>query len=478
MAALDRNQIAQIVENVVNRLQTEGSAGRARAGAPVAPDEIDYQNGGVFKTLGEAVAAAQRAFAELDRTPLEVRKRMIEEMRVTLRENVDLLSEWAVRETGYGRVEDKKIKNRLVIDKTPGPEFLEPIAASGDDGLMLIERAPYGIIGAITPTTNPSETIICNGIGMVSGNNAVVFNPHPYAKGVCAKTVNLMNAASVRAGGPNNVVTMIAEPTLESATALMKHKGIRLLVVTGGPAVVNAAMASGKKAICGGPGNPPALVDETADLDRAARGCVAGHSLDNNIICTAEKEILAVEKIADQLIEKMVTAGAWRCPPSLVKRLESVVLHDGHPNKDWVGKDAKKILERLDQNVIGDPRTILVEVDDEMHPFVQNEMLMPVLAVVRVKDVSEGIAMAKRVEHNYRHTAVMYSRNIEALHTMARVMDCSIFVKNAPNFAGLGSGGEGYTSFTIASPTGEGLTTVRNFTHERRCTIKEYFRIV
>ena len=271
---------------------------------------------------------------------------------------------------------------------------------------------------------------------------------------------------------------MIAEPTLESATALMKHKGIRLLVVTGGPAVVNAAMASGKKAICGGPGNPPAVVDETADLDRAAKGCVAGHSLDNNIICTAEKEIIAVEKIADQLVEKMAQHGAWRCPPSLVKRLESVVLHDGHPNKDWVGKDAKKILERLDPNVVGDPRTILVEVDDETHPFVQNEMLMPVLAVVRARDVSDAIAMAKRVEHNYRHTAVMYSRNIEALHTMARVMDCSIFVKNAPNYAGLGSGGEGYTSFTIASPTGEGLTTVRNFTRERRCTIKEYFRIV
>jgi acyl-CoA reductase-like NAD-dependent aldehyde dehydrogenase len=442
------------------------------------PGEIDYVHGGVFKTLDEAVAAATKAAADLDQTPLETRKRMIEEMRRSLRENVDLLSEWAVRETGLGRVADKKIKNRLVIDKTPGPEFLEPIAYSGDDGLMLIERAAYGVIGAITPTTNPTETIICNGIGMVSGNNAVVFNPHPYAKGVCAKTVNLMNEASVRAGGPNNVVTMIAEPTMESATALMKHKGIRLLVVTGGPGVVVAAMGSGKKAICGGPGNPPAVVDETADLDRAARGCIAGHSLDNNIICTAEKEILAVEKIADQLVAKMVDSGAWRCPPSLVKRLESVVLHDGHPNKDWVGKDARKILEHMDQKVEGDPRTILVEVDNEMHPFVQNEMLMPVLPVVRVRDVGEGIAMARRVEHNYRHTAVMYSKNIEALHTMARVMDCSIFVKNAPNFAGLGSGGEGYTSFTIASPTGEGLTTVRNFTRERRCTLKEYFRIV
>jgi acyl-CoA reductase-like NAD-dependent aldehyde dehydrogenase len=479
--AIDPKQIQQIVENVVARLATEGHAApaRPRPGVPVAPNEIDYSPGmGIFKTLDEAVAAAQRGYEELHRTHLKVRERMIEEMRISLRDNVDLLSEWAVRETGLGRVSDKKIKNRLVIDKTPGPEFLEPLAYSGDDGLMLVERAPYGVIGAITPTTNPTETIICNGIGMVAGCNAVVFNPHPYAKGCCAKTVNLMNEASIRAGGPGNVLTMVAEPTLDTATALMKHKGIRLLVVTGGPGVVQAAMASGKKAICGGPGNPPCVVDETADLDRAGQGAVAGHSLDNNIICTAEKEVIAVDRIADQLKVKMCEHGAFLLPPALLKRLESVVLHDGHPNKDWVGKDASKILARIDHPVTGDPRTILVEVDSEQHPFVQNEMLMPVLPLVRVRDVNEGIAMAKRVEHNYRHTAVIYSKNIEALHTMARVMDCSIFVKNAPNFAGLGYGGEGYTSFTIASPTGEGLTTVRNFTRERRCTLKEYFRIV
>ena len=484
MASLDRNQIQQIVENVVARIQTEGpsaiaASARRAPGSIVGPGEVDHGAGyGVHKTIDEAVAAAQKSFEQLQQTPLETRKRMIEEMRRTLRDNIDLLAEWAVKETGYGRVEDKKIKNRLVIDKTPGPEFLEPIAYSGDDGLMLIERAPYGVIGAITPTTNPTETIINNGIGMVSGGNTVVFNPHPYAKGCCAKTVNLMNEASIRAGGPGNVVNLIAEPTLQSAEAVMKHKGIRLLVVTGGPQVVKAAMASGKKAICGGPGNPPAVVDETADLDRAARGIVAGHSIDNNIICTAEKEVIVVDRVADQLKQKMCENGAYLLPPALLKRLESVVLTDGHGNKDWVGKDARKILERIDHPVAGDPRTILVEVDSEDHPFVQNELLMPVLALVRVRDVNEGIAMSKRVEHGYRHTAVMYSRNIEALHVMARMMDCSIYVKNAPNFAGLGYGGEGYTSFTIASPTGEGLTTVRNFTRERRCTLKEYFRIV
>lgn len=481
--ALDRTQIAEIVENVLSRLQNEGSLSpsAARAAGPASvhvPGRGTDHTGGVFADMDQAIEAAQRAHLALVAAPLETRKRMIEYMRQSLRENTRLLSEMAMQETGLGRADDKVIKNTLVINKTPGVEFLEAISYTGDDGLTLIERAPYGVIGAITPTTNPTETIICNGIGMVAGGNSVVFNPHPAAKAVCAKCVNIMNQAAVAAGGPDNTICMVAEPTIESAQRLMRHKGIRLVVVTGGPGVVKEAMNSGKKVIAAGPGNPPIVIDETADLERAAKGTVAGHSIDNNIICTAEKEVLVVDRIADQFKELLPKYGAYMLPQHLEKRLASVVTKDGHTNKKWVGKNASEILKAIDVQVDGDPRTILVEVDGPDHPFVQLELLMPVLPLVRVPDVSTGIAIAKRVEHGFRHTAVMYSRNIEALHAMARVMDCSIYVKNAPNFAGLGYGGEGYTSFTIASPTGEGLTTVRNFTRERRCTLKEYFRIV
>jgi acyl-CoA reductase-like NAD-dependent aldehyde dehydrogenase len=435
----------------------------------------------VFGDVESAVRAARAAFEANEASPLEARKRWIAAMREAARREIPRLARFAVDETGYGRVDDKVIKNQVVVEKTPGTEGLAPLAFSGDDGLTIVERAPYGVIGSITPTTNPTETVINNGIGMVAGGNAVVFNAHPYAARTSAFLVHTLNEAIVAAGGPENLLSCVERPTIESAEALMRHAGVRLVVVTGGPGVVKAAMGSGKKVIAAGPGNPPAVVDETADLDTAATNLVLGASIDNNIICTAEKEFIVVESVAAPLKERLARAGCLFVGERQLAALEKLVLHQGqggvHPNKDFVGKNAGVIARQIGVTAGDELRLIVADVP-EKHPFVQLEMLMPVVPLVRVPDATEGIAMAKRVEHGFGHTAVMYSRNIAHLHAMARTINTSIFVKNASNLAGLGYGGEGYTSFTIASPTGEGLTTVRNFTRERRCTLKEYFRIV
>ena len=291
--------------------------------------------------------------------------------------------------------------------------------------------------------------------------------------------IDLINRASMELGGPENIMVAVESPTIESANELLNFKGIRLNVVTGGPAVVRAALAASKKAICGGPGNPPVVVDETADIDAAAQGIVQGASFDNNIICTDEKEVFAVDKIADRLIETMTRNGAVLLRNHQVARLEKLILQADreHTVNAWVGKNASAYLREIDVPFQGDPRLIICEVPFD-HPFVQTELLMPIIGIVRVKDVHEGIDLAVQAEHGYGHTASMYSKNIDHLHRMARVSNCSIYVKNKPNFAGLGYGGEGYTSFTIASPTGEGLTTALNFTRERRCTLAGHFRIV
>ncbi|MAA78430.1 MAG: aldehyde dehydrogenase EutE [Deltaproteobacteria bacterium] len=434
---------------------------------------------GVFRTVDDAVSAAQIAHQTLVAIPLEKRKEIIANIRKRAAEDVHTLAEMAHEETGLGRVEDKIKKNLLVIHKTPGPEILQPIAYTGDDGLALIERAPFGVVASITPCTNPTETILNNGIGMVSGGNAVTFNTHPAAKGVSAYCVDLINRASMEVGGPSNIMTCIHTPTIDSAGALMHHKGTPLVVVTGGGGVVKAAMQSGKKCVAAGPGNPPVVVDETADLDRAARGIYNGASFDNNIICTDEKEVMAVEKIFDPLLERIESLGAVRLRNHQIRRLESLILTPDrmHTNRDWIGKCPSEMLKAIDVPFRGDPRLIVCDVPFE-HPFVQLELLMPVIGFVRCADVHQAIDKAVEAEHGYRHTASMYSRNIESLHRMARAVNCSIFIKNASNYAGLGFGGEGYTSFTIASPTGDGLTTARTFTRERRCTLSGYFRIV
>jgi len=490
---MDEARIQEIVDRVLARVgalpETPLEAVRSTPAASESPApfrrrDVDVPRGrrGVFPDVDSAVKAARRGHQQNEAAPLETRKRWIEAMRACARAHVDELARLAVQETGYGRVEDKQKKNRLAIDKTPGTEGLAPIAWSGDDGLTVVERASYGVIGAITPTTNPTETVINNGIGMIAGGNAVVFNAHPYAARTSAYLVHLLNEAIAAAGGSEPMLTCVERPTIESANALMQHPGVRLVVVTGGPGVVKAAMGSGKKVIAAGPGNPPAVVDETADLDRAAAGIVEGASVDNNILCTAEKEIVAVSSIADALLEHLGRHACLVLNERQLKALEKVVLYPAsgggvHANKDFVGKNAAVIARQIGVTA-GDELRLLVADVDEKHPFVQLELLMPVLPLVRVGDAAEAIATAKRVEHGFGHTAVMYSRNIANLHAMARTINTSIFVKNASNLAGLGMGGEGHTSFTIASPTGEGLTTVRNFTRERRCTLKEYFRIV
>lgn len=498
MSSVDDKKIDEIVQRVVAKLAPAlGMGPVTNPRATPAPAEVcgpspalisratmtgrGSGRRGVYDDVDSAVKAARAAHdALVDTMTMKTRDAMIAAMRKAVHDNVQALATMAVEETGLGRVADKINKNLLVADKTPGTEILRPIAQSGDDGLMLLERAPYGVIGAITPTTNPTETIICNSIGMIAAGNAVVFNVHPSAKKVSRFVVEKLNDAIVGAGGPDGLLNMVGEPTIESANQLMTHPGIRLVVVTGGPGVVQAAMKSGKRAICGGPGNPPVVVDDTADMRKAGAGIVNGCSLDNNIVCIAEKEVFVVADVADALKREMVKAGAVEMSRSDIAKLEKLVLADdrAHPHKDWVGKDAAKIARAIGKTVPDDTRLLLCEVDGEDHPFIQSELLMPVLGLMRVKSVEDGIDAAVRAEHGFGHTAAMYSTNIDALHRMARAMDCSIFVKNAPTYAGLGLGGEGYTSFTIASPTGEGLTTALSFSRERRCTLKDHFRIV
>ncbi|MBN1918953.1 MAG: aldehyde dehydrogenase EutE [Verrucomicrobia bacterium] len=477
---LTEEQIAAIVRKVSDRLAAEPSA------AP-PPDALTCEiarEDGVFDDIDRCFDAAWEAYRFLESGTLDVRCAIIAAMRQAAVDAAPMLSRLAVEETRLGRADDKVKKNLLVATKTPGTEALRPEAFTGDRGMTLTEWAPYGVICSITPCTNPTETIICNAIGMVAAGNSVIFNPHPLAKRTSQRCVQLLNRAIVSAGGPPNLLSTLAEPTIETAGAFMKHPRLPLLVVTGGPAVVKAAMACGKKVIAAGPGNPPVVVDETADLPKAGRDIVAGASLDNNIICTDEKVVIAVDGIADQLKILMREHGAYELSRDQAKALNAIIIATpptdgcrGEPRKEWIGQDAKRILAELGVQVDDSIRLVIVDVPAD-DPLVRTEQLMPVLPIVRVPSVDEGIALAKDVEAGCRHTASMWSRNIDKLHAMARTINTSIFVKNGPNYAGLGLGGEGFTSFTIASPTGEGLTCARHFVRHRRCTLVDAFRIV
>ena len=466
---MDEARIQAIVAEVVRRLGSDG--------APTVHIARPAGRFGIFGDVDSAVAAARDAYDRLQKTPTDVRRRAIAAMRQVSLAHLDEMSRRAVAETGLGRVDDKLAKNRLVIEKTPGMEILQPPAHTGEHGLTLDEYGPLGVIGSITPCTNATETILNNAISMLAGGNTVVFNVHPSAKETLRWYVELLNRAMVDAGAPENLLTMVAEPTIQTANEVMKHPGIRLLAVTGGGPVVKAALASGKRAVCAGPGNPPAVVDETADLKMAAKNIIAGASLDNNIVCIVEKEILVVESVADKFKAELSAAGAVEVKGGDLRKLEALLIVDGHVNRKYVGKNAAGILADAGIRAPEATRIAFAEVD-ESHPFVQLEMLLPVLGLVRCRDWEDAVAMALRVEHGFLHTATMHSMAIDRLDAMARAVNTSIFVKNAPSFAGLGLGGEGYTAWTIAGTTGEGLTNARTWTKQRRCTLKGFFRIV
>lgn len=466
-------QPADAVEAIVASILAE----RARpAQAPVSAS-----GDGAFATMDEAISAAQQAQVQYRHCSMQDRKSFVDGIRqLFLKEEVlQAISRMAVDETGMGNYADKLIKNRVAAQKTPGVEDLTTGALSGDGGLTLMEYSAYGVIGSITPTTNPTETIINNSIGMLAAGNTVIFSPHPRSRAVSLHCVALINQQLARLGAPANLVVTVSKPSIDNTNALINDPRVNMLVATGGPAIVKTVMSSGKKAIGAGAGNPPAVVDETANIEKAARDIINGCSFDNNLPCVAEKEVIVVNEVADYLIHCMKKSGALLlCDKQHIQQLQALVLNDKGtgPNTAFVGKDAHYILAQIGIDAPEEVKVILLETERD-HPFVVHELMMPILPVVRVENVDEAIELAVKVEHGNRHTAMMHSTNVEKLTKMARLIQTTIFVKNGPSYAGIGVGGEGHATFTIAGPTGEGLTSARTFARNRRCVMVEALNI-
>jgi aldehyde dehydrogenase len=469
--------IRNVVEQVLTRMGT----------APPPPVNGRGYTGrfGVFTCVDEAVAAATEAFEQLSKRTIEDRKRIIDHIRrISIDQSVEL-GTMEMNETKIGRLPHKIEKLRILGERTPGVEFMRSEVFSGDHGLAVIEHAPFGVIGAITPVTHSLPTITGNAVSMIAGGNTLVVNPHPGGKRVAAEGVRRFNEAIYRDLGIDNLICVLAEPTIESADAIFNHRGVKLICVTGGPAVARAAMKASKRAIVAGPGNPPVVVDETADLDRAARSIIQGGSYDNNLLCIAEKEVFVVAQVFDAMMAAMERAGAVRLNSREVDALAKVAISsvgegkDKHDvaGKDFIGQDAAVLAAAIGKRIAPETDLIFGEAD-ESNPFVPVEQMMPFVPFVRVRNVDEAIAKAKHHEHGFRHTSMIHSNNVRNMTKMGRELDTTLFVKNGPCMAALGLGGEGYLSYSIATPTGEGVTTPLTFTRERRCSLIDDLRIL
>lgn len=487
--------VAEIAREVIARLQPQlrsplapreaplprpAAADRAAPASP-APGGRD----GVFPTVDEAVRAAAVAQQRVASMSLEERGRAVTIIKRLCEQHKQELAKRELDESGIGRL-DHKIRKLEVVRHVLGVEAMSSEARSDRSGLCVIEHAPWGVVGMVLPATHSVPTMASNAINVLAAGNAAVFSPHPAASKVAAWALQLFNREIQRELGVADVITTMAEPSIAAAQQLFAHPGVALLCVTGGPAVVRAAMTSGKRVIAAGPGNPPVVVDETADFDAAAKATIDGAGFDNNLLCIGEKEAFVVASVAGAFLAALRRAGAGELDARAIERLTAAAFESegtgvgcgrAHLRKDLVGKDASVLAAAAGVRVPEETPLLFGETS-EQHPFVVEEQMMPFLPVVRVPDVDAAIAAALRAEHGYRHTAVIHSRNVASVTRMARALDTTLFVHNAPSTAALGVDGPGYLSFSIATPTGEGVTTPLSFTRQRQLAVGGALRIV
>jgi aldehyde dehydrogenase len=502
MSALNETLIRDIVADVLGRLNGAPAAATSTITAP-APGPAAAACGcdqkpraraasvagtgrhGVFQDANEACAAAHEGFLQLREKGVAARAKVVEIVKTLAERNAADWGRIELEETRIGRL-DHKIEKLQIIKLVPGVEWLNPYGRSGDHGITLEEYTPFGVVAAVTPSTHSIPTLSGNIINIVAAGNSVVFNPHPAAARCAALAVREYNIAIERETGIPNLVTLIEQPTFDSFKAMCQHESVRLLLVTGGPGVVKAAMSIGKRAICAGPGNPPVLVDDTCCPTRAAKAIIQGAAYDNNLLCIGEKEVFVLDSVADKLMSRMSENGAVKLNTNQLERLTQAAFTfkegqgGGCPhatvNKDLIGRDASVLARAAGVDVKGGTQLLFAETNAD-HVFVQEEQMMPFIPIVRVKSVEEGIERSVQAEHEYRHTAIIHSHDVEHMTAMARALDTTLFIKNGPCMAGLGLGGEGYLSYSVATPTGEGVTNPRTFTRVRRCVMVDNLRI-
>ena len=488
-APINETLIRDVVTEVLSRLGATTTAPSPRADKP-KDCGCHHRNGsgkhfGVFADAKDACAAAADAFEQLREKGVEARRKIVDIIKNMADANAREWGRIELEETKIGRL-DHKIEKLQIIKLVPGVEWLRPDGLSGDHGITLEEYTPFGVVGAVTPSTHSIPTLSGNIVNIVAAGNAVVFNAHPAAAKCAAMAVRAYNEAIFRETGIENVACIIESPTFDSFKAMCAHEAVKLLCVTGGPGVVKAAMQTGKRAICAGPGNPPVLVDDTACMKRAAASIIKGGSYDNNLLCIGEKEVFALDTIADKLMGELEKQGAVRLSSSQLDQLTKAAFtfKEGHGagcpepvlNKELIGKDASVLAKAAGANAPSNVQLLFAETDKD-HVFVKEEQMMPFIPVVRVRSIEEGIEASRVAEHNYKHTSIIHSHNVEHMTAMARALDTTLFVKNGPCMAGLGLGGEGYLSYSIATPTGEGVTNPKTFTRVRRCVMVDNLRI-
>jgi acyl-CoA reductase-like NAD-dependent aldehyde dehydrogenase len=385
---------------------------------------------------------AASAFATYDRPSV---LRIAEAVATAAHAQARHYAEWAVRETGFGVVEHKVIKNEAcslgVLDRYRDEDLVSP--RIDPDGKMLSLPRPAGVILALTPSTNPVCSVFFKVILAILTRNAIVISPHPMARECCADAAGMLAAAATAAGAPDGVIQVVAEPTVPLIEALMSDPATDVIVATGGAAVVRAAHESGNPALGVGPGNVPVLADASADLPAAARLIAESKAFDNSVLCTNESVLIVQESAADKLLRELRQQQAVMLDDSSRDRLRAYLFPDGRLNGQAIGRDAAWIAEQAGIRVPARTRVLLAPIDMVVteEPFAR-EKLCPVLAVVTALTPERGIEAARAVVRlgGAGHSAAIHSTDEHVIMRYAArvpVLRVAVNVGNSTGSAGL-----------------------------------------
>ena len=368
---------------------------------------------------------AARAFASYDRASV---LRIVEAVTRVAEDRAEHYAEWAVRETGYGVVADKVVKNRLcsrgIFDTYRDHDYVSPVI---DEGRKIVEvPRPAGVVLALTPSTNPVSTVYFKIILALLTRNAVVLSPHPYAKECCSDAARVLAEAAVLAGAPDGVIQWVEEPSIPLIDALMTDSRTDVILATGGVAVVRAAYSSGNPAIGVGPGNVPVLVDATADLARAAKKLVDSKAFDNSVLCTNESVLVVEEAVAERFLREASRHGGHLLAPDERDRVRDTVFPGGRFDISLVGKDAATIADRAGVRIPPRTRVLIAPFDLAVKEEpLAHEKLCPVLGLTRVPNARRGIRTAQALLRigGAGHSAVIHSNDARIVMEYAAAVD-------------------------------------------------------
>ncbi|ANZ99466.1 acetaldehyde dehydrogenase (acetylating) [Carnobacterium divergens] len=437
----------------------------------------NYQSFNEVEELVANAKTAQEKFADYTQEQVD---KIIESIYQNTLKNAEKLAISANEETGFGNVPDKIIKNTFASEQVYNSIKDLPtvgIINRREQDKIIEIGIPLGIVAGLIPSTNPTSTVIFKAMIALKTRNAIIFSPHPKALKSILMTAEIIDKAAIEAGAPAGLVQVITQPTLIATEDLMKHKNVALILATGGKAMVTEAYSSGTPAIGVGPGNVPAFIESSANIEEAIEAIVSSKSFDNGVICASEQAIVVEESIKAEVVAKLKEKQAYFMNLEESEKVSKFILREtGALNPEIVGKSAEAVADLIGISVPAGTKVLISEQTEisKNNPY-SREKLTPILGLYTVSSFETGVATCKALLENegMGHTAVIHTTNKLKAEQYGLEMQASrILVNTLGALGAIGATTNLAPSMTLGCGAMGGSSTTDNVTAHHLLNVK------